>query len=114
MMASPSGGFGDPVNLPGVETPMARLGLGTMTFSDTVDEGVAAMMLDLALQSGVNAVDTANGYAGGASEEILAKLLATRRDDVVLATKAGIPHPDADGSAPLSAVGLRASLEGSL
>ncbi|GAA3621045.1 aldo/keto reductase [Nonomuraea rosea] len=88
--------------------------LGTMTFGDTADAETAGRMLDLALDAGVTGVDTANGYAGGAAEEILGELLRGRRDRVVLATKAGIPHPDAGEHAPLSPAGLRAGLEGSL
>ncbi len=71
-------------------------------------------MLDTALDAGITAVDTANAYAGGATEEILGELLPGRRDRIVLATKAGMPHPDAGEHAPLSAAGLRAALEGSL
>ncbi|QXG78059.1 aldo/keto reductase [Modestobacter sp. L9-4] len=85
-----------------------------MTFGDTVDAAGSAAMLDAALDAGITGLDTANAYAGGATEEILGPLLATRRDRVVLATKAGMPHPDAGEAAPLSAAGLRASLEGSL
>jgi aryl-alcohol dehydrogenase-like predicted oxidoreductase len=85
-----------------------------MTFGDTVDAKGAAVMLDMALEAGVTGVDTANGYAGGESERILAALLPGRRDRMVLATKAGIPHPDQGGHPPLSAAGLRAALEGSL
>lgn len=88
--------------------------LGTMTFGDTVDERVAAEMIDASLELGVTAIDTANGYAGGASETLLGELLKTRRDQVLLATKAGIPHPDADGAAPLSRDGVRRCLEASL
>lgn len=88
--------------------------LGTMTFGDTVDERVAAEMIDASLELGVSAIDTANGYAGGASETLLGELLKTRRDQVLLATKAGIPHPDADGAAPLSRDGVRRCLEASL
>jgi aryl-alcohol dehydrogenase-like predicted oxidoreductase len=88
--------------------------LGTMTFGDTVDTETARRILDHALEAGVTGVDTANGYAGGATEEILGTLLPGRRDRIVLATKAGIPHPDAGDHAPLSAPALRASLEGSL
>ena len=55
-----------------------------------------------------------NGYAGGESERILAGLLPGRRDRIVLATKAGIPHPDQGEHAPLSPAGLRAALDGSL
>jgi aryl-alcohol dehydrogenase-like predicted oxidoreductase len=104
----------DPIPLPGIETPLSRLVLGTMTFGDTVDETGAAAMLDMALEAGITGVDTANAYAGGTTEEILAKLLPTRRDRVVLATKAGMPHADAGEHALLSARGMRAALEGSL
>ncbi len=45
---------------------------------------------------------------------MLGTLLAGRRDDVVLASKAGIPHPDSGGDSPLSARGLRAAVAGSL
>lgn len=103
-----------PLAVPGAPVPMSRLVLGTMTFGDTVDAAGAAAMVDAALDAGITGLDTANGYAGGATETILGPLLATRRDRVVLATKAGMPHPDAGGHAPLSAAGLRASLEGSL
>lgn len=88
--------------------------LGTMTFGDTVGLDNAALMLDTALESGVTGVDTANAYAGGACEQMLRELLPSRRDRIVLATKAGMPHPDAGEHAPLSAKGLRACLEGSL
>ncbi|BBX33799.1 oxidoreductase [Mycolicibacterium mageritense DSM 44476 = CIP 104973] len=96
---------------------MAELGplvLGTMTFGDTVDADGAAAMLDVALDAGITHIDTANGYAGGESERMLADLLRGRRDRVALATKAGMPHPDAGEHSPLSAAGLRASVEGSL
>jgi aryl-alcohol dehydrogenase-like predicted oxidoreductase len=102
------------LTLPGASVPLSRLVLGTMTFGDTVDATGAAAMLDAALDAGITGVDTANGYAGGATETILGPLLGSRRDRVVLATKAGIPHPDAGDAAPLSAAGLRAALEGSL
>jgi aryl-alcohol dehydrogenase-like predicted oxidoreductase len=88
--------------------------LGTMTFGDTVDFEGAAAMLDAALDAGITHIDTANGYAGGESERMLARLLDGRRDHVTLATKAGMPHPDAGEHSPLSAAGLRASVEGSL
>lgn len=102
------------IDLPNIPVPLSRLVLGTMTFGDTVDAASAADMLDAALDAGITGVDTANGYAGGESERILAGLLPGRRDRIVLATKAGIPHPDQGDHAPLSAAGLRAALEGSL
>ncbi|WP_371582357.1 aldo/keto reductase [Streptomyces sp. NBC_01314] len=102
------------IELPNVPVPLSRLVLGTMTFGDTVDRAGAADMLATALEAGITGVDTANGYAGGESERILAELLPAHRDRIVLATKAGIPHPDQGEHAPLSAPGLRAALEGSL
>ncbi|MHA6803220.1 aldo/keto reductase [Salinifilum ghardaiensis] len=100
--------------IPGTGQPLSRLVLGTMTFGDTVDAAGAARMLDTALEAGITGVDTANAYAGGRTEEILRELLPNRRDHVVLATKAGMPHPDAGERSPLSATGLRAALDGSL
>ncbi|MEU5029111.1 aldo/keto reductase [Streptomyces milbemycinicus] len=102
------------LELPHVPVPLSRLVLGTMTFGDTADRATAAAMVDAALDAGITGVDTANGYAGGESERFLAELLPGRRDRVVLATKAGIPHPDQGEHAPLSPEGLRAALDGSL
>lgn len=101
-------------NVAGLELPISQLALGTMTFGDTASEEVAAGMLSAALDAGITVVDTANGYAGGASEEILARLLPGTRDAVILASKAGIPHPDAGEHSPLSAEGLRRCVDGSL
>ncbi|RRQ25701.1 aldo/keto reductase [Rhodococcus sp. Eu-32] len=93
---------------------ISPLVLGTMTFGDTVDADGAARMVDAALDAGITHIDTANGYAGGESERILAGLLASRRDQVTVATKAGMPNPDAGDNSPLSPAGLRLSVEASL
>ena len=93
---------------------LSRLVLGTMTFGDTVDAATAERMVDVALDNGVSAIDTANGYAGGASETILSGILSSRRDRVHLASKAGMPNPDAGDNSPLSPARLRASVDGSL
>ena len=44
-------------------------------------------MLHAALDAGINFIDTADVYSAGESEEIVAKALTGRREDVVLATK---------------------------
>ncbi|WP_316313264.1 aldo/keto reductase, partial [Clavibacter michiganensis] len=88
--------------------------LGTMTFGDSVDETTAAGMVDVFLAGGGTGIDTAKGYAGGRSEEILGAVLGGRRDDVVLATKVGIPNPDAEGAAPLSAASVERCVHASL
>ncbi|WP_030160474.1 aldo/keto reductase [Glycomyces sp. NRRL B-16210] len=48
-----------------------------------------------ALDSGINLVDTADAYGQGASEELVGKALKGRRDEVVLATKLGLPMGEA-------------------
>ncbi|TFD82619.1 aldo/keto reductase [Cryobacterium sp. Sr8] len=98
----------------GLDLPISHVALGTMTFGDTVDAAMAASLIDAALDAGITMIDTANVYAGGASEEILASLLPKRRDSVLLASKAGMPHPDAGEHSPLSEPGLRRSVSGSL
>lgn len=98
----------------GVRIPMSRLVLGTMSFGDTADEAAFTEIFEAALAAGVNSVDTANGYAKGTTEGLIAPLVKKYRDQIVLATKAGMPHPDAGDNSPLSAKGLRASVEGSL
>jgi aryl-alcohol dehydrogenase-like predicted oxidoreductase len=102
------------LDLPGLERPLSRLVLGTMTFGDTVDLDTARTMVDTALDAGITSLDTANGYAGGRSEEMLGAILTGRRDAATIATKAGIYPGDAGGAPLLSALGLRASLEASL
>jgi aryl-alcohol dehydrogenase-like predicted oxidoreductase len=103
---------GTPVD--GLKLPISRLVLGTMTFGDTADEATAGRMVDEALAAGITTIDTANAYVGGATEEMLSRLLKGRREDVILASKAGMPHPDHGRHAPLSKEGLRNSVEGSL
>lgn len=98
----------------GLAQPISRLVLGTMTFGDTADVAESAAMIDAALDAGVTMIDTANGYAGGTTESLLGEVLPGRRGRFSLATKAGIPHPDAGEHSPLSAAGIRASVEGSL
>lgn len=102
-----------PTDLPGLPHPVSRAVLGTMTFGDTVDSATAQQMIAAALDAGVSLVDAANGYAGGATESMLGRILPPG-DGVALATKAGMPHPDAEGLAPLSATALRRCLDGSL
>jgi aryl-alcohol dehydrogenase-like predicted oxidoreductase len=68
-------------------------GLGTASFGATneqrgaVDLALARRQLDLALDAGVNLVDTADVYANGRSETILGEILGARRERVVLASK---------------------------
>ncbi len=70
--------------------------LGAMMFGSigNPDHGDAIRIIHRALDAGVNFVDTADMYSHGESEEIVGEALTGRRDDVVLATKLGLPMDD--------------------
>src|SRR5215211_8908818 len=75
--------------LGGSGVQVSSLCLGAMMFGPigNGDEAECHAIVDRALEAGVNFIDTADVYSRGRSEEILAKTLVGRRDDVVLATK---------------------------
>jgi len=102
------------LSIDGVSVPLTPLVLGTMTFGDTVDERTAHEVIEAALAAGITGIDTANGYAKSTTEGLISRLVKKHRENIVLATKAGMPHADAGDHSPLSAAGLRASVEGSL
>ncbi|MEV0902304.1 aldo/keto reductase [Actinoplanes sp. NPDC049802] len=68
---------------------VSELCLGTMTFGKEADEQTSHAILDRYVEAGGDFIDTADVYAGGASEEIIGRWLASRqRDSLVVATKA--------------------------
>ena len=78
---------------------VSALGLGCMGMSDFYgprDEAESLATLNHALDRGVDFLDTADMYGFGENEELLAKLLRTRRRDVFLATKFGFIRDRAD------------------
>ncbi|MBT3267417.1 aldo/keto reductase [Candidatus Poribacteria bacterium] len=82
--------------LTGTGATVSRVCLGTMTFGQQVDELPTARMIDMALDAGVNFIDTADAYVGGYSEELLGRTLKRRRGSIVLASKvANDVGPDA-------------------
>ncbi|NNN04897.1 MAG: aldo/keto reductase [Elusimicrobia bacterium] len=99
------------------------LSLGTMNFGadwhgiGAIDEKVASSLLDLALERGVNLIDTADVYGRGSSEEMLGRLLSRggRRARVLLATKVcGRMAPEDASSEGLSARWIGRALDESL
>lgn len=79
---------------------VSRLALGTMTWGQDTDEDDAAAQLTTFRDAGGTLLDTADVYAGGASEEVIGRLLAdvVPRDEIVVATKAyGRTGPGAMG-----------------
>jgi len=68
--------------------------LGTMMFGDRTDELEAGRIVAAAREAGVNFIDTADSYAGGASERITGKLIAEDRSRWILASKVANPAGD--------------------
>lgn len=97
-----------------LRSKISPLVLGTMTFGSQTDEATAAEMIAVSADAGITMIDTANVYNGGAAEEILGRVLGRRRDQMLLATKVGIPSSDAGEAAPLSAIAIRTCVEASL
>jgi aryl-alcohol dehydrogenase-like predicted oxidoreductase len=66
--------------------------LGGNVFGRSADERQSYEVLDAYVAAGGNFIDTANIYAGGASEEIVGRWMASRgnREQIVLATKVGM------------------------
>jgi aryl-alcohol dehydrogenase-like predicted oxidoreductase len=71
---------------------LSRLGLGTMTWGRDTDEIEAADQCRAFLDAGGNFLDTAATYGDGDSERVIGGLIGTLfpRDQVIIATKAGI------------------------
>lgn len=68
---------------------VSPLCLGTMMFGSwgNRDHDDSVSIIRTAIDAGINFIDTADVYSAGESEEILAKAIAGRRDDLVIATK---------------------------
>lgn len=73
---------------------MSVIGLGGTNFGTRCDEAQTALIVDAAIDRGVNLVDTANSYSAGRSEECIGKALKGKRDQVVLTSKWAQPTGD--------------------
>jgi aryl-alcohol dehydrogenase-like predicted oxidoreductase len=97
---------------------VSALGLGCMGLSATYgippEPAAAVALMRRALDLGVTFLDTADAYGPHLNEELVARAISGRRDDVTLATKFGmrgrLPDLTIDGSPDWA----RAALEGSL
>ena len=78
---------------------VSRLCIGCMSFGGpdaagfewTLGYDDSKKIIDRAIDLGINFFDTADVYSGGRSEQIIGKAMKGRRDDVVIATKVGLP-----------------------
>ena len=80
------------------------------------DDSDSVKAIQRAIDLGINWIDTAPGYGDGHSEEVVGKAIASRRDEVIIATKCGILWKE-DGSdiyVNLKADSIRLEVEASL
>jgi aryl-alcohol dehydrogenase-like predicted oxidoreductase len=93
---------------------VSTLCFGVMSFGGDADEPTSAAMFERCREAGINFFDCANVYAGGRSEEILGKLIATCRDEVIITSKVyGATGPDINARGA-SRRNIRAAVEASL
>ena len=82
---------------------LSAIGLGCMGMNHgygEADEAGSIATLNLALDLGINFWDTADIYANGANEELVAKVLVPNRDKVFIATKFGFRLREGSNSMP--------------
>jgi len=96
------------------ELQVSEVSLGSwLTFGGGVPRAQAEACVRRAFEVGINFIDTANVYAGGAAESFLGEVLAQRpRESYVLATKVFFPMPSGDRG--LSAAQIVKQLDASL
>ncbi|WP_030884773.1 aldo/keto reductase [Streptomyces sp. NRRL F-5053] len=88
--------------------------LGTLMFAGSTGNapGESVRIIHKAIDAGINLIDTADRY--GDSEEVVGKALAGRRDEVVLATKAGMPMGEGPNERGASRRWITTAVENSL
>ncbi len=72
---------------------VSPLCLGAMNFGGPTPEDESHRIINVALDAGINFIDTANMYVGGESERIVGRALRAngRRNEIILATKVHYP-----------------------
>jgi aryl-alcohol dehydrogenase-like predicted oxidoreductase len=95
---------------------VSRLGLGTLSWGRDTDEHEARDQLIGFVELGGTLLDTAAGYGDGASEELIGTLVGdvVDRDDIVLATKAGISRRRGERETNVARGNLISTLDQSL
>lgn len=82
---------------------VSAVGLGCNNLGRRVDADRSVAIVRAAVDAGITLFDTADIYGDGASEELLGRGLAHRRDEAVIATKVGgrmLGAPDDQGTSP--------------
>ena len=98
---------------------VSEVALGTMQFGGkmnmgNLDQVETARMVRLALDRGINFIDTADVYSLGESETLVGNALKGVRTEVVLATKARLPMGENLNRSGATRVNIMREVEGSL
>ena len=93
---------------------VSPLCLGTMMFGGPTDEPTAGRIVARAREQGINFIDTADGYTGGRSEEVVGRAIKADRSWWVLATKCANPTGQGPNARGLSRRHLQHAVEASL
>ena len=95
---------------------VSRLALGTMTWGRDTDEHEAANQLRSFLDAGGNLIDSAAIYGDGDSERVIGGFIGTlvSREELIIATKAGISFKDGQRKVDNSRASLLSDLDRSL
>jgi aryl-alcohol dehydrogenase-like predicted oxidoreductase len=88
------------------------IGLGCNNFGMRIGRKETDAVVGAALDAGITLFDTADIYGGTKSESYLGAALGSRRDEIVLATKFGVPYEGHAGGA--SAAYIRSADEDNL
>ncbi|MDR3528866.1 MAG: aldo/keto reductase [Rhizomicrobium sp.] len=105
----------------GLKVPELTLGTGTFAgrgdfFASwgTTDVAEATRLVDICLEHGLTMFDSADGYSSGGAEEVLGAAIKTRRDKVLISTKATFPTGDGPNEVGSSRFHLIRAVEASL
>ena len=101
---------------------ISRYVLGTLTFSGSngfealgnIQVAEGKRMVDMAIDAGINAFDTANLYSKGGAETVLGEVLAGRRNKVLVFSKGRSAVEDGPNGGGASRLHMTAQLEGTL
>src|SRR6201998_2466309 len=98
---------------------VSSVALGTMQFGGKMNMGNLGQedttrMLKLALERGINFIDTADVYSLGESETLVGNALKGMRDEIVLATKVRLPMSENFNRSGAPRVNIMREVEGSL
>ncbi len=93
---------------------ISEVGLGCNNFGGRVDEAGTRAVVDAAMDAGIDFFDTADVYGDQRSEEYLGRALDGRRQEVLIATKCGLPTGEGRRNQGASRHHIQRALEASL